>query len=153
MVYSELISLFRRSRSVPADTLRIPMHGPAPSLRTRTPVPLETPEHLTLWEQALSRLQPQDTAGVDLNADTLPGQLLRNLINATEEKKGEIEKKKWVYLNSRGEKISYADTFLTVLNKYAAIVDIAIQHDPHVVALLWSGFRLLLQVELTISPT
>lgn len=80
--------------------------------------------------------------GVDLNA----GSLLHNLIDTTKTKKLEIEKKKWVYKNKDGEEVAYADRFLTLLNKYVGIVDIAIQHDPHVVALVWSGFRFLLQV-------
>lgn len=79
---------------------------------------------------------------MDLQAHSL----LHNLIQTTKEKKLEIEAKRWVYRNRRGEMVSYAERFLTLLNKYSVIVDIAIQHDPHVVALVWAGFRFLLQV-------
>lgn len=74
------------------------------------------------------------------------GGLLHNLIQATKEKKLEIEAKQWVYQNKNGETVSYTQRFLTLLNKYVGIVDIAIQHDPHVVAVVWSDFRFLLQV-------
>lgn len=100
------------------------------------------PESQTLWQQALDKIPSEDKIGIDFTT----GGLLHNLIQATEEKKLEIEAKRWVYQNSRGESVSYADKFLTVLNKYAKIVDIAIQHDPHVVSLVWAGFRFLLQV-------
>lgn len=107
---------------------------------------IEAPRTLTLWEQALCRLRPEDTEGVDFQVDDKPRVLLGNLIHETEQKKKEIEAQRWVYHNKSGEEVSYADTFLTQLNKYVRIVDIAIGHDPHVVALVWSGFRLLLQV-------
>lgn len=96
----------------------------------------------TLWQKALEKIAVEDKLGVDLSA----GSLLRNLIDSTKERKLEIEKKQWVYKNKDGEMVAYADKFLTLLNKYAQIGDIAIQHDPHVVALVWSGFRFLLQV-------
>lgn len=105
----------------------------------------------SLWEQALSRLHPDDTEGIDFRATNKPGELLHNLIEATNVEKTAIEAKQWVYLDSRGERISYADKFLTVLNKYVVIVDIAISHDPHVAALVWAGFRLLLKVRFPIS--
>lgn len=100
----------------------------------------------TLWQQALGKISPEDKIGIDFTT----GGLLHNLIQATQEKKQEIEAKRWVYRNCHGETVSYADKFLTLLNKYAGIVDIAIQHDPHVVALVWSGFRFLLQVSVLI---
>lgn len=110
-----------------------------------------TTDPLSLWEQALSRLHPDDTEGVDFRATNKPGELLHTLIEATNVEKTAIEAKQWVYLDSRGERVSYADKFLTVLNKYVVIVDIAISHDPHVAALVWAGFRLLLQVRFNFS--
>lgn len=135
-----------------------PTSGPTPTPNLATtpdvtsvvePTSEPTPEHQpvasanqTLWQEALEKIAVEDKLGVDLNA----GSLLRNLIDSTKERKLEIEKKQWVYKNKDGETVVYADRFLTLLNKYAGIVDIAIQHDPHVVALVWSGFRFLLQV-------
>lgn len=96
----------------------------------------------TIWQKALECIPSEDKEGVDLQGHSL----LHTLIETTKAKKQEIEDKKWVYRNKRGEKVSYADRFLTLINKYSVIVDIAIQHDPHVVALVWAGFRFLLQV-------
>lgn len=153
-----LIARFRRSRFVPATAIRVPMQTtPAISLRSRSPGPPATiasgialvdPVIPSLWEQALTRLHPDDTKGVNFQATNKPSQLLHNLIDATEQKKAEMEAKEWVYIDDRGERASYADKFLTVLNKYVGILDIAISHDPHVAALVWAGFRLLLQVGL-----
>lgn len=126
--------------------------APAPNIQPVVElVPGTTPEresvasaNLTLWQKALDKIAEEDKVGVGLNA----GNLLRNLIDSTQEKKMEIEQKQWVYKNKEGETVAYADRFLTLLNKYVCVVDIAIQHDPHVVALVWSGFRFLLQVSL-----
>lgn len=122
----------------PAIIIRAPEFSSEPMFYDQ-PV-ASTPQ--TLWQKALDRIPQEDKIGLDLN----PGDLLRNLIDATQETKREIESKQWVYQNKDGETVSYAERFLTLLNKYVGIVDIAIQHDPHVVALVWSGFRFLLQV-------
>lgn len=101
-----------------------------------------TADTQTLWQKALECIPSEDKEGVDLQGHGL----LHHLIETTKAKKQQIEDKKWVYRNKRGEKVSYADRFLTLINKYSVIVDISIQHDPHVVALVWAGFRFLLQV-------
>lgn len=115
---------------------------PAPCL---TPTPVGKPTssgNQTLWQKALDNIPAKDKEGIDFLTDGL----LPSLIHATEQKKKELQEKQWVYQNSRGQTVSYADKFLTLLNKYARIVDIAIQHDPHVVALVWAGIRFLLLV-------
>lgn len=111
---------------------------PEPGVHAKSNPPLSQ----TLWQKALDSIPAEDKVGVDFQT----GGLLHNLIHTTEEKKQEIEANRWVYRDSNGDTVSYADRFLTLLNKYAGMVDIAIQHDPHVVALVWSGFRFLLQV-------
>lgn len=114
--------------------------GPSPGCQSNASA------NLTLWQEALAKIPEEDKVGVD--PDT--GSLLHNLINATQKKKEEMQAKQWVYKNEHGETVAYADRFLTLLNKYTRIVDIAIQHDPHVVALAWAEFRFLLQVGLCI---
>lgn len=142
----------------PASTIAGPASTPAfshdpaaghASAHRLTPAPYLAPAlgptgtgNQTLWQKALDKIPASDKEGVDFQA----GGLLHNLINLTKEKKVEIEAKRWVYQNSNGEPVFYVDTFLTLLNKYAHIVNIGIQHDPHVTALVWSGFRFLLQV-------
>lgn len=151
---------------IPPPTLASPTPGPptpgpstyitATAVHANLVIPPPTPgspttEPPSLWEQALSRLHPDDIKGVDFRATNTPGQLLHNLIEATNVEKTAIEAKQWVYLDSRGERVSYADKFLTVLNKYVVTVNIAISHNPHVTALVWAGFHLLLQVRFPIS--
>lgn len=127
-----------RSRAVHPPTLAT-THSPPAKAKT-----------LTLWEQALSRVRPEDIEGVDMQGNGNPSLLLQDMIQVTEQTKSEMEAKRWVYKNTNGEEVSYADTFLTVMNKYGKIVDIAMQYDPSVVAVVWSGFRVLLKVSGTI---
>ena len=35
---------------------------------------------------------------------------------------------------------------LQYINKYATIIDVAIQHQPHITALVWAGLRAVIQV-------
>lgn len=150
------VLLRRCSASAVTPLTAIPAPTPVPAAvhplipaRGLTPEPTpgsktDSSRDQTLWQKALDSIPSEDKVGVDFQTASL----LHNLISATKEKKQEIEAKKWVYRNSHGETVSYADRFLTLLNKYVGIVDIAIQHDPHVVALVWSGFRFLLQVSI-----
>lgn len=154
---------FHRSQSGSVVPARVPLQtAPASPLRSNTPgiashvtsnvalvtpiTPSPPPEVPSLWEEALSRLDPDDRQGMDLQATIEPSQVLHTLIRETEQKKAEMEAKQWVYLDKRGDRVSYAERFLTVLNKFVGIVDIAITHNPHVTALVWAGFRFLLQV-------
>lgn len=131
------------SISLAAPTLVVSaVSSTTPAVTPTAPVPDPIEDNQTLWQKALESIPAEDKVGVDLQAQSL----LHNLIQTTNEKKQEIEAKKWVYRNKRGEVVPYVDRFLTLLNKYSVIVDIAIQHDPHVVALVWAGFRFLLQV-------
>lgn len=72
--------------------------------------------------------------------------LVDELIKDVKEKKGQCEEKRWFRVTKEGEKVFLMDTLLEQLNRYAMIGDLAIQHHPDIVALAWSGFRLLLQV-------
>jgi hypothetical protein len=99
---------------------------------------------LSLWKRALEELQ-SDLEGIELG-DGTNIDLLRNLIDATEKKKEELDKNRWSYTNRKGEKVYITDSLLRQLNKFATIGDIAIQHDPQVVALAWAGFRFILNV-------
>jgi hypothetical protein len=72
--------------------------------------------------------------------------LVDELIQEVEEKRGQCEEKRWFRVTKEGEKVFLMDALLGQLNRYARIGDIAIQHHPEIVALAWSGFRLLLQV-------
>lgn len=75
--------------------------------------------------------------------------LATSLIDYVTDQRTKIDKSRLYYTNSKKEKVYYAEVFLTQLGRYATIGDIAIQHHPGVVALAWSGFRLLLDVRIT----
>lgn len=98
-----------------------------------------------LWGQALEKLRKKGLGGFGSEKDG-GIQLVRKLIDETKARKEECDAKRFFYENTHGEKIFYADALLKQLNKYALIGDIAIQYHPNVVALVWAGFRLLLQV-------
>jgi hypothetical protein len=98
-----------------------------------------------LWEKALAELLPEDLEGIEVEGGSRIN-LLEKLVEATEKKKEELDEMRWSYKNKEGEKVYFADHLLRRLNKYASIGDIAIQHDPQVVALAWAGFRFILNV-------
>jgi hypothetical protein len=106
---------------------------------------------LSLWEKALEELQPDDLEGIKVE-DGSSIDLLRNLIDATEEKKKKLDNTRWSYTNKDGEKVYITGSLLRQLNRYATIGDIAIQHDPQVVALAWASFRFILNVSYKYYP-
>jgi hypothetical protein len=57
-----------------------------------------------------------------------------------------VDSKRFKYKDAQGKDVFIADKVFGQLDKYAGIGDAAIQHNPDVVALVWAGFRLLLQV-------
>jgi hypothetical protein len=99
----------------------------------------------TLWQKALNELPLEDKENTDIEHGSKI-RLLEKLLEETEKKKEELDSKRWGYINREGEKVFIADLLLGQLNRYAAIGDIAIQHDPQVVALAWAGFRFILNV-------
>lgn len=80
------------------------------------------------------------------------GSLVKNIINDLTERKKQCDDKRWFIIKD-DRKVFIVDNLLMQLNKYAAIGDIALQHNPDVVALVWAGFRGLLQVEILESQS
>lgn len=80
------------------------------------------------------------------------GSLVKNIINDLTERKEQCDDKRWFIIKD-DRKVFIVDNLLIQLNKYAAIGDIALQHNPDVVALVWAGFRGLLQVEILESQS
>lgn len=68
------------------------------------------------------------------------------LLNDVKLLKKKVDSKRFSRKNDEGEDVFIADKIFAQLNKYAKIGDIALQHHPDVVALVWAGFRLLLNV-------
>lgn len=82
-----------------------------------------------------------------LGDDEMPpkGSLVDNIIKDLKERKEQCDDKRWFIIKD-DRKVFIVDTLLVQLDKYAAIGDIALQHNPDIVALVWAGFRGLLQV-------
>ncbi|KAI5836997.1 hypothetical protein DFP73DRAFT_601596 [Morchella snyderi] len=99
---------------------------------------------LTLWEQALKKV-PQESIIYPGGRAVPVGGLAQNLIDEVERKKLGCDSKRWFY-NKNDNKVFIVETLLVQLNKYATIGDVMIQHNPDIVALVWGGFRGLLQV-------
>ncbi|KAH8144847.1 uncharacterized protein LAJ45_11117 [Morchella importuna] len=97
----------------------------------------------TLWGQAVEEVRKEYPEQLEEKKDA-DFNLATSLIGYVEDQRTKIDKSRLYYTNSKKEKVYYAEIFLTQLGKYATIGDIAIQHHPDVVALAWSGFRLLL---------
>lgn len=100
------------------------------------------------WELAIKQLKPDDRKAFDPD-DTDKNNTLIGVIEVTNVVRDQCDDKKWKYTKSDGEEVvlrDIVDGLLKRLNKYAVIGDIAIQHNPSVVALAWAGFRFLLQV-------
>ncbi|KAF8456481.1 hypothetical protein BDZ91DRAFT_745385, partial [Kalaharituber pfeilii] len=58
---------------------------------------------------------------------------------------------RWTYTNRHGEEVEVAKRIQRILEgaeKYANIVDIAIQHSPEITALVWAGARAILAIAL-----
>lgn len=71
---------------------------------------------------------------------------MQSLLSDIKDLQQEVDSKRFKYKDAQGKDVFIADNIFGKLDKYAAIGDIAIQHNPDVVALVWAGFRLLLQV-------
>ena len=54
-------------------------------------------------------------------------------------------------LQDRNQHSKTANNILQNINKYCAIVDIAIQHHPDITSLVWAGARTLIQVSRTLN--
>lgn len=111
------------------------------------------------WEQAISRLEPEDKEGTDLNSgiqDPNPLAILRGFVQQTEKKKEEFHERQWKYKDASGQEVLVRDrmnTLLVNLNKYTAVADLVVQPLPSVVSLAWGGCKILLQACLLFSPS
>lgn len=101
-----------------------------------------------LWGEAIEKLNQKDKIRIQLDSeeDAYSGKPVQRLLEDVKTNRAKIEKQRIRYKNSEGEDVAVADTIFRELNKYASIGDTALQHHPDVVALVWSGFKLLLQV-------
>ncbi|KAI5850164.1 hypothetical protein DFP73DRAFT_222812 [Morchella snyderi] len=139
-------------RSVSTGTSQALTRSSSPnSWPASTPIPPHAKDTLTIEIAATKRINPWQEAQAKLpkerrerllkgaSCDINDINLVESLINEVKEKKQSIdETKRWYH--------EYMGSTLEQLQKYAIIGDIAIQHNPHIVALAWAGFRFLLNV-------
>lgn len=96
---------------------------------------------------ALAGLEPDDRHGLDINQDMK--QVLRELLEVTEQKKMDCENRQWSYTTSNGNKRFIRDsvnTSLTNLTKFIPVVDATIGSLPAIAAAPWGVFKFLLTV-------
>ncbi|RPB06513.1 hypothetical protein P167DRAFT_116312 [Morchella conica CCBAS932] len=125
-------------------TTYIPDIMTGPTVAESQPPEVETEKRSSvLWEKAFTKIrEPNNGHSGD---ETFPkGSLVENIINDLKERKEQCDDKRWFIIKD-DRKVFIVDNLLVQLNKYAAIGDIALQHNPDVVALVWAGFRGLLQ--------
>ncbi|RPB07007.1 ankyrin [Morchella conica CCBAS932] len=108
-------------------------------------VDTEKAKNSRLWGEAIERLKKKaEIEGLtDFERGVRP---VQRLLEEVENRRTIIETQRICYRNRQGEEVPVSDVIFRELNNYASIGDIALQHHPDVVALVWSGFRLLLQV-------
>ncbi|RPB08085.1 hypothetical protein P167DRAFT_578659 [Morchella conica CCBAS932] len=104
----------------------------------------------SLWDNARVQL-PEKIQEKLCSVDQCDINLVKFLIETIQVQKEACDEKRWSYVNTAGQKVFYFESLIEQLNKYALIGDIAIQHNPDIVVLAWSGFRFLLQVSFTLD--
>ncbi|KAI5853280.1 hypothetical protein DFP73DRAFT_535869 [Morchella snyderi] len=104
-------------------------------------------DRLSPWEEAILGVPEikteftANTTGDEGHKDFIDG-----LITEIKNYNTDINNRRWFRINDEGEKVFFVEKVIFQLEKYAKIGDVAIQHNPDVVALVWAGFRFLLQV-------
>ncbi|KAI5839408.1 hypothetical protein DFP73DRAFT_634605 [Morchella snyderi] len=124
--------------------------APPPPIQTRTGVAHDSlsvhDNGLSPWEEAIIAV-PEITD--DSAKRTTEGQVhkdfIDDLIMEIRKYNKDINNRRWFRINDKGEKVFFVEKVIFQLERYAHIGDVAIQHNPNVVALVWAGFRFLLQ--------
>jgi hypothetical protein len=100
-----------------------------------------------LWGEAIAILKKNPDVELDDDGDNTEAPV-RNLIDKVEDLRKAVDEKRFSFKNAKGDDVFIADKIFGQLKKYAPIGDIALQHNPDVVALVWAGFRFLLDVSI-----
>lgn len=110
-----------------------------------------------LWERTLhlaeQKLLKYKLPALQLDHLDIQGksteEIIREVIENLENAQKDIESKRWSYRDRNGNDIVIVERLGNILksvNKYAMIVDTAIQHSPEITALVWAGMRGIIQV-------
>ena len=113
--------------------------------------PSSSPE---LWQKTLEIAQESLTRyKLPLELGSLQSQSaaenIQSLVKELETAHREIKDRQWCYKDRQGNEVVWVERLGKILksvDKYAAIVDTAIQHHPDITALVWAGTRTILQV-------
>lgn len=99
------------------------------------------------WEEAILGVPETKVGFTKKEAETQGHKdFIDGLITEIDKYNTDINNRRWFRINDKGEKIFFVEKVVFQLERYAQIGDVAIQHNPDVVALVWAGFRFLLQV-------
>ncbi|KAI5836962.1 hypothetical protein DFP73DRAFT_601527 [Morchella snyderi] len=135
--------------------------GKAPALQEELPPPINGDEpqdaemldditardikRSLLWGKAIDSLQKKGLKGLG-GGQVEAKAPVDSLIKQVQALRKEVDGKRISYQKADGQDVFIADQIFGQLNKYAFIGDIALQHNPDVAALVWAGFRLLLNI-------
>lgn len=104
-----------------------------------------------LWKKAYTiakgRLCDIELAELDLNS--LSNDSVFTVLVAAEAARNDKDNKKWRYTARNGEVVILRDRFDRIVDgfdKYAKVVDVAINHSPQISSLVWASARFLIQV-------
>jgi hypothetical protein len=84
-----------------------------------------------------------------LGTETTTSCTVFSVLEAAEDARKDRDDNKWRYTKKNGEVVILRERFDTIVGgfeKYAKIVDVAIQHHPEVTSLVWASARFLIQV-------
>ncbi|KAF8540407.1 hypothetical protein BDD12DRAFT_833396 [Trichophaea hybrida] len=99
------------------------------------------------WELAKKKLSPDEWP----ESNDLPENLYWAVFKEAEDAKDGRNARKWRYTKDNGEVVvvrKKLHKIVKALDTYAKIVDMGIQHNPQITALVWASARLILQVYL-----
>ena len=126
---------------------------PAPA-----PVPTLAPPAPQLWDQTLEIVKRKlsiSNTPFSLDDNNLHSKSatenIQAIIQMLEGAQKDEQKRRLRFPGWHGKEIVVVErlgTVLKTMDKYATIVDVAIQHSPEVTALVWAGVRGILQVRI-----
>lgn len=100
---------------------------------------------IDLWQVAQEKL-PKGEQEKIFKGKSCDLNLVQALIDSVQRKKDTADDKRWYYEKEDGTRVFYLESALEQLQMYVGIGNIAIQHNPNIVALAWAGFQFLLNV-------
>jgi hypothetical protein len=98
------------------------------------------------YDLAKEKLNPKE---LELLQPDCSGESVFSVLQEAQKIEKELDRKKWRYKKGDGEVIVVRDKFDRIvkgLDRYANIVDVAINQHPDIVSICWASARFLLKV-------